>query len=785
MQRKQAVTIKLHDIITSIFKDYEDTRPADLALSYQVAPTDSSKEGGLAADLAMHVGDAAVAGALGAVGGVKGVVAAAAHQGMKVVAKHIWQYFSDDSIESVDVHNLSYLQDETFGDNNNFCSPGDADRETIAKRKEILQKLYNHACTYQKLKGTRFGFRLFGFTFGEHRDDNVIDDFKYLVNILIGRKLLLAAKAGSFAVYQQHLEHLYKFLERISERPEILESKSNDTTYTSLRSVINRVKKDLLKQSDPVGILDIKDRLKTLCHDINLAFDNASHLLVEVKKRTTHLVCDLTPKDFFDAQHPDAFHQPGFRGRLKPAYYDLLNNVFYKNEPINSEKLDADVVAFIDGMRQHAGATLDARAKQVLQVNLKQLIVSKKALQTLLNTLKLLDDIKRGGENALLAVSDQLVYLLSDIKQAQFVLIKSQKAFVDALAAHCYQTANSTFKDSFTEHGYRRLLIDVIPVNNAIIALEEINLNKAAVVTAVAHQASDAIAAFKAAVKAPVDKDQPQVEPERVTEEDDTALKDWVMVNLDASVSANDFEKFANKVPVEVKALPWFRLPFANAALQRENELLRQQVAKADGIIVAKNAENVAKQVTIDALTRESQAEKATNQGAKAERDTLKVKAVLDARIDRHQKVFELFIQDYIGRNHHSSIWSWAHFHGSHGRDVASELRYHFNLRINDVKSNKDVTIENLSQIMQDVFIQLLNDKKDLLDGNFNPHSLKTYLLAYAGYLADENNIDKVRPLNSYHVQNYVTDKSKDVKKLYNELVGSHRPAPAVPPVEV
>src|SRR5690606_38611212 len=76
-------------------------------------------------------------------------------------------------------------------------------------------------------------------------------------------------------------------------------------------------------------------------------------------------------------------------------------------------------------------------------------------------------------------------------------------------------------------------------------------------------------------------------------------------------------------------------------------------------------------------------------------------------------------------------------FHGRHGRSVARK----FNLSLSAAVKGIDVDQEPEAYVhaLKSVYHSLINDSNGLLDGAYNNHSFKTYLLAFNKFITPWN----------------------------------------------
>ncbi len=752
MQRNQAVTIELTPEISAIFRDYESARPQkdsglSMSASYQTFSPDSNDEG-LFSKAAARVTDAVVAGELGAVGGQAGVVAGAGIAIGKTLAGHLYERTTKK--KTIQIFNVAYLKSDELAklEANPFIG---VSAEQSKSRLDMLKKLYHHACTYQKLKGTRFGLNLYFFTIGEHRDDSLINDPKYLVNILIGRKLVLAANAKSKEEYDLHIKHLRNFLKEVVKRDDILQSKSDDSTYLSIRNVINMVNKYLVDQADKEEQTADNDTLFDLLQQhVDQSLKNSAKLYDDIIDRTTRLVCDIDPEEFRQYTRDTTFTcKLDISKKLANhgSHYNVLLTKLFGQDFISDDNLST----LIAGLKKYAGIE-EFRNENSFKTIFKQIVENKKRLHDLLAALKKFEGIKaKAGLDAFITLSDQLAYLLQEIKKSQFALVKAQRALVDELSKYTSDCKSQEFKNAFTRHGYDRLTSDIKPINEAIIALEQISLNKEDIKAKLDGEIASSITDFQKDLSnlgfleikpatAPEDHTEPEAE-----QDDDDALKDWVEVNLEKSGV-----EFAKQLPENVKDLSWFKKMFSDTELRHKYEEQQKELKKKDAMIAALKVEKQ----TAESAKKASDAEKAAAKSAQqeAERNAAAITSTkeLHDSIEAYRATFNKFINDYVKKNKASSIWSFfTHFHGTHGLGVAGFILSEFNSLVDDL-NKRDITHENLHSTINEWYKSMLQLHKKNLDGNFNPHSLKTYLYAFSEYLR-ENPAKNQGALETYY----------------------------------
>lgn len=733
LPRLQATKLMLTDSIVDVFAAYQAARPIELAHSIQTS-AEEMKDDGLAVDMIREVGGAVAVAEAGALLGQRGVVAAGAYAGLKVLAQHVMQYAQGEGRPSLDVYNLHYLEREQFIKNENLGGSEAKCKERLKK----LQTLFDLTCLYQEIKGTRFGLKLGFIRIGEQqRDDKVIDDVKYFVNILIGRKLQLAAKARSEKEYQGHLEHLARFLESISKMPCVTQSNSDDTKYISLRKIINLVKKDLLDRtitsedgiSEPELVEGVNEGLKKINKEVG-------GVLGEVAKRFTCFISPRRQIDFLDVLRVPQLDGVGNFSAFEDAssYEALLLEILYKNVAVDDGKLEKLVDEFIAFSQV---GKLSKENKGAIKAAFKDLIDAKnKLFQLNLELEKLLESIQ-SNKDSIKKLAQSLMFLLKEIKLSQSILIEKFRQVESVFRPLQKLSKNTKFKDNFTAYSSDRLDVSLEIIRETKNKLKQCEVRFASV----DGYSPPFINEFLEKVKAlgfVAPKDLSGIKPKDPEGDSmEEILRDFVEVSKE---ELEKLAKFSSENEGDVRRqLVQAKQDISNIEIQLKGE--KEKV---------KESEDSLKKVQEENLQLKQQLHSANNNNI----------------LLFYKTEFELFVKDYVRNN--LSCSRFFSRHGDYGLLVADEILKRFNKMVNEI----DLTdVKDVNKFFEDKFVKFLKDNHEILDGNYHPHSLKTYLLAYHQYLAANKPQIFGSAVKHYHHNQYVV-KRQDVKKQYLTLVG-------------
>lgn len=783
-----ATKVTLTPAIIQVLDLYELARPEDLNMSYTVADDQAKTDGqDFLSELGMKMAEGAALGAVGGAAGiVKGAALGAGYGAYQVTSERVKNWWSG-SKNQIHVYNLDYLAETNFSKDNQNSSP-----ELIDK----LQALYNQCLQYQELKAKRPGFWFFGWGVGEHKEDHHVDDVKYLVNILIGRKLKAAAEAANEADRKAHLEHLYRLLNKVCASKDILFSRSDDTTYLSLRAVINTVKRDLLEIEQEDELDNAKEILNHIFHNSNNIKNKVESFSADLDERLTYLLCDMKPIDFNLYNNKSEFNaQAGNNSIIENSkYYQLINQLIYGNLDLDLDNVDELKAGFF----QYSGAQLSKSAAN----SLKELTKEKQRLAKLLATFELLKQVKdSGGVEAFSNVINEYAEVLVQVKESQKKIVSCQMAFVNELSKIYKKSNNSrSFKDNFTQYGYKRMKACNRQIDDAVILIDRLPANVHEIAK---EQSKKAIQTYKSDVErlngrnvsnlnasiSPTKFVEEICEEEQQASEFDRLMDDWV----DVKVNQEGFDQ----LPACVMEKPglWARLTGNILSSKDETILsllheLEQAKWLAAGIAVDRkaiydiNSENIKIEsenieikkinTTLSSSLREVNAE--NTELLKRNSNLLQDLNYYLHRDFIHsvQKEFNKFINAYILNNKKSSF-SFFENHGKYGRDTAKMFKKSFDGMI-DKLLNDDHEYDNRDEIQEHIkeeFIQLLKGNFSVLDGGYNSGSLKCYMLAFHDLLQDKHSIatQNVDNVEKYHKKIYSTQSSAAIESAYMGVI--------------
>jgi len=146
--------------------------------------------------------------------------------------------------------------------------------------------------------------------------------------------------------------------------------------------------------------------------------------------------------------------------------------------------------------------------------------------------------------------------------------------------------------------------------------------------------------------------------------------------------------------------------------------------------------------------------------GASEEQSTNEITALT---VQTMKCKFHEFVDAYVEQNRIYQGSSLFSKHGSTGRQVAREFRERFKAKRRDITSKED---------LMGCLVELKEENKILLGGNYNPGSFKTYLLAYYEFVKELDINDKRNDFDfdvaSYVKAKYGTSKPCDIEAAFN-----------------
>jgi hypothetical protein len=572
--------------INKVFVLYENARP-DANMLHSYCQPDAMQNGGsnITQEVLAEMGTNMVIAEVGALGGQHGVVAVVG----VTLLNNVWRAITGVNENHEKVYfNLYYLKPEQLAIN----TSGD-----MKQKLNLLQTLYDYCYQYQQLKSERPGFLMpvIGWKCGEYREENKIDDFKYLINIFIGRKLKLAAEAlkkGDQDNYTNHLDHLFRFLEAIAKEPDFLWSRSDDTSYISLRNVINMVKMDLITQQVSEQNNSEGSRLLGLFEQHLVETRNKSEkVLRRTEDRLINLLCMIAPDDFRNHTNLNSFNknlEVNKEIEVNPYVHFLYQALFnYPKDGIDSELNQTN---FMKGLSDFTGLKIKD-INSVIYTQFCRIATLKNQISQLFSMFALYDQIKKnGGYVGLICIIDETEFLLTKIKALQDILEKEVVHFVEILTTEIYPTSNQTFKNKFTVHGWVRSLSYVEPLNNAILTLKMLVMYKREVQEEIINNLKKNIGLFNDAVQQVGYTDVrsitnlqeslvsslPSIESNNDNEKAVQCMENWVRSGL---VSV-DREAFRNALPNDIKSELWFQNILWEIIQDKEVQLKELQQAQ-------------------------------------------------------------------------------------------------------------------------------------------------------------------------------------------------------------
>lgn len=786
-----SVQLVLNETIKDIFKIYEETRPKGLQNSIVIADNQNDEDPSLMADVIANAAEGAAVAGVGALTGYRGVIVGAAWGAGKAIKNHFVEWYWGDTKTTITTYNLKYLESNALDNIKNDILSDD--------KKVQIQKLYNVLCQYQRLKGTRFGLNILGFKIGEYRDDGVIDDPKYLMAILIGRKLKAIAEAKSKDEAARQEEHLVSFLEKIANNEKVLQSNSNDTAYLSLRSVINKVKKDLILPSKERENRDeVTKWLDKLNDNLSDVPSKVNQFVTHMQKRISSLTTAVRPDVFslYQQKNESNINLTELKNIDDNGYLKLLAQTIWATDSLKLE----DKKAFIAGFRDHSNIKENNFIEKTY-IEFEKIIQLKNELQQQMSVFsKIQEIVKLGGNLALISVIPNIQFLLEKIRNTEKALVDAQNAFVLAIEPG-FSNSSKHFKDAFTAHGFVRAPLDLSAINDALMALCHLSTIDG-LQQAVEDKAKNAIDTFKKETlqlgQALAEHQSAEPQPTSTAsvstgaskvDDEKALLNSWVMVEVEKS---NAPEKDAGKcdavmqkwvkdgissgtidpikLPEEIVVQPWYRRLFAPVSApqlsqdqdKKTIEKLQAELSKVKSENVKLNTENTRLATMSLAFTKVI--EKLSDDSGqiheiKREMGTLKNESE-GVKADRQLgNDFSQMIAHYTHYNEES--FSLFHFHGKKGRDAASKLLAAF---------NKALTDKHPLVPLSTFFKDFVSANLEILTGNYNGHSLRTYLIAFHGFLHHTNKNKNITDYLDYKLTEYQKLPSADIKNAFSQL---------------
>jgi len=677
MANSRVVTIELTPIINTLIEDYERVRPQSLNASFVIHQPQAEEH--LGAQMMDNGAAAAGNAVVGAVAGASAVPAMFIYECITTLKDYLVEKFYGN--EKVTAFNLAYLTPITFQDE--LHHPANA---VLNARLSTLQDLYNECCKYQDDKDSR--------PFS-HRDDGTINDPKYLVNIFLGRKIEAAARAAMAndqQAYEQQLAHLKEFIQVISNNKEVLASRSNNSTYISLRNVIVMINTRLSALTADEADILAKDNLLTQARDdIAKITHDSKQFINRTIDAMIKLVCNIKPGDFTLAKKNDPLNQnmdaiKQFENPYPTVLFKAFASTGYE-DGLAGYSLDD----FIAGLSEHAAFKFEYKQALAIQKLFNEFIKDKNKLFNLINTLELTLDLCKHTANVGLAqITDELCYTLIEIQRLNVKLASYHAKFIEALMPALVANNNQKFSDSIVQYSsFNPHLNNQATIQRAIQVLSELEYKKEGVIAKIEAMAKDLIAKIKAV----------------------TAELGFKTSNANANKQAAIFSHAEKSLQESLSSS--FVMVDTKNSLRTQLDEVKKENSSLKGEI-----KQVKKQLT-DA-----------EQTARVFQEN---SAIAD-KIEVYKSNFKQAITHYL--NYNKNCYGLFHYHGNHGQKRALEFLNAFNELLDSIKiDNENISLENLNDIILERFRTLLLTKQETLDGNYHEHSLKNYLLTFGNYL--------------------------------------------------
>lgn len=744
------IKILLTDKILKVIKAYEDARDKDIAASV-VFPAVQKEKPSIGADAASGAAEATGAALLGQLGGWKGTLIAGVVGAAGGAIKSIKNRFAEGQPE-IAMAELSYLEEEQFPLNNENLDPNEI---------KDLQERYNNVLHYQELKKSR-GFFL---GLGKNYKEDEINDPKYFIAILIGRKLKAAANASTRQKYETELAHLNNFIQEIAAKySELFDSNSDDTTYLSLRTLVIWLKERHYKADEIKNQTDNnKKRLEDLMLLVKDIHHQAEDTFTDCWKLVRNSATDYKKSQFdlYKTRSESPSQKSTKLNELKAdsTFIDLFEN--YENQSPIKEEVLKKALAKAANVNESIVTSEMARAFQ-------DILDSAAKIKYLSSILQKIMKLKTSGGNlAIIKVLPDINILTEEMKQSIILLKSLQNNFFKAITPLYSNSSSPKFKNNFARYAFLPFDHEALPM-----------FDEAKFLTGLLTDSPNLEDEIKADIHGQIVTIHQEVEAlrsnvpnpqslERLAQENeinkdamfDDFMRDVVIVDMEKSLAAGKLPEIPEPIKKQIdqhKNKSWFQL-FSNR-LSAENELrakLEAERAENGKLQTEKNAEILELKTRLDELQNEKerlvhQRGDLNNQKLELEAKNGKLKAkknelkLLSAKSDMEGKLltlvnnFTIFLNDYK-HNTRSGFLGIFSAHGNKGRQNAKKFADKFTKAmlavVREFQTKEDYTLEKVKLDLDATYKQLLNNYSHLLVGNYKAHSFKTYLLAYHQYL--------------------------------------------------
>lgn len=678
-----------------------------------------------AANGAINAGaNAAVGAALGGNGVVAATALAAVHAGLNALSS--WA----NTEETITV-NLQYLKPITFIENNNLPEGMLQD----------LQERYDSVLRYQKLKMSRGLF----LGLGKNYKDDLVDDPKYLVAILLGHIIEEAAQAASKQDYQNRIEQLTIFLQSIAEHEELLVSNSNDTAYLSLRTLIIWLKERETKSQEATEKSETnRQRLEKLLENLDAIFFECTNIHYN---NWEMMLATSTEYHSYDFEQYQSHHNDPLRKNDTHIQALRKDRAFQALFKYHTEQKEISAKSLKHILATAANINANAIDKQTINAFSELLSANAKLQQLRMITRKIskLDII------SLSRMISDLRFVLSELKNAVMDTEIKRKKFVNVELKKIYLLSTSIeFKNNYTKYAFTKPELTIFNqineadfLTNIVANIEDIE-NK---VTSDLNHQVDALQKEIRKLRPANPQSTTQLEQSIATLEAadksffDEFMSDAVMVEIESALKKGTEVRIPEAVeqqlsePSHTRWLHNIVDLFNYHNRNKEIRSLNEQVAYLSNKLGDKTVEF------------KNKYKKIKNENEKAVSKNRLLTAQI--KLNTMKNEFNNLIEDYLAHTK-SGFAGFFSAHGNKGRQTANEFARLFNHAMNismeEIKrgaANKTIeSMEDAVKILADKFKELVIQASDSLTGNYKCHSLKTYLLAYHAYLSSYCNKD-------------------------------------------
>lgn len=644
--------------------------------------------------------------------------------------------------ESIDGIALQYLSDHT------------AIPLLMDEQYSIYKTIYSLLLEYQKQKRSR------GFVGGNY-NENLMIDHHYLVVGLLGRKVIALVNASD-EQRERHKAHLMAFLRKLFEadnRAVLLATRSDDSRYLSLSTVLLNIQILLKGSIDQIYFESeeqkIKDDLLELSNDVREVMADFNEMMLRFA--VPHQVEEIPANAVVDTRLIPML-------RDNERYKKIIPSTGYEAFFINQFDMPARV---LDGQDAHLecdkNAIMRSIAKALGKIDVKSdsspILANNDLVELFAAVFACRNQFIKSAMH-LISSKDQVtdmsaLYQQLVALQAQFSeLVKQFALFTKAMG----EVFAATRRREYEHAKYAYLRVDWQNLHTDFSALLGLmnRITCSAQLCATRGQAADQ-AVTRSASEA-------------------TLAASVVLNDSDLEQSFVELLETRNYAGSQVAAL--------------EESIADLQQKKAAELEKAKQVSDR----KIERLNRQVEQLKQENtelQHSVVNKDMefLKIdnRVIPDKRASAALSGLFGIVDHFVGKYKQRANCGFWHRHGTHGKQVATEvlqawhiakrnamaifnqqlLDLHSRLSNYDEKAYQEERIKLLNHSIERIIKQLIHIMRDeRLDGNFNKHSLKTYLLASLSALQHA----KVSSQDSEDFYLRYEDKSQQLTTTMNRL---------------